>query len=542
MSLRLHTTIHGEPAAFPLEGDEVRVGRTPDNQVILVDPSVSRRHAVLKRDGERWFVEDQGSTNGVQLNGSPVKRSAVAEGDRIKIGIFELFVGADGYTTTALPEPPKVKVPVAVSSATIVRPLAAFRADYGAEESALSETSIRRDKRKALDQAYESKIFGFLTRLARLLMTSDDAPAVLERVMAIAFEALPVDRGFILLRDEKTGATHCALGRWKDRLEHDPMSEVPVSKTMLETVMNDRVALLTHDAQSDGRLAGGESIRIHQIRSAMVAPLWSGERIFGVIQVDSPFHAGTFTEQDLDFLTALANYAAVALDRIAYARAAENERQLRSRLERYHSPAVIEEILSGDVASSGSRQLRQSHASVLFGDLVGFTTLSETAPPETVAELLEGYFTHCVDAIFAAGGTLDKFIGDCVMAFFGAPVAQADHAERAVRAALEIQRSLAVWNATRRTQGLPEAVARIAVNTGPVVVGDVGSKKRVDYTVLGTTVNIASRLESMAPPGGILIGPETKRLLSDKLHTEPMGELQLKGLQQKIAAYRVLPS
>lgn len=555
--LQLRALIGGSPRTFPLLGEELRIGRGTDNEIVLSDPSVSRRHASVKKEGEAWFVVDMGSTNGIQVNQTPVRRAPIKLGDRVRVGIFELSVEGDeeemaaakaaqaAQSAAGAPKASSVKGPdsqATVSSATIVRSLADFTAAYGGGGN-LSETMIRQDKRKALDVAYESKLFGFLTRLARLLMTTDDPQEILVRVMDVAFEALPVDRGFILLRDDVTGVTRCALGRWKDRVEHHPQSEVPVSKTMLDTVMNDRVALLTYDAQSDQRLAGGDSIRIHQIRSAMCAPLWSGERISGVIQVDSPFHVGTFTEKDLDLLTALANYAAVAMDRLSYQREAENERQLRSRLERYHSPAVIDEILrgGGDTMGTGVRRLRQSHASVLFGDLVGFTSLSETSDPEVVADLLEGYFTHAVEAIFAAGGTLDKFIGDCVMAFFGAPVEQSDHAERAVRAALDIQKALFLWNAERRASGQPEAVARIGINSGPVVVGDVGSKRRVDYTVLGTTVNIAARLESIAPPGGVLIGAETQRLLSPSFHTEPMGEHQLKGLTQKITAFRVLP-
>jgi adenylate cyclase len=157
-----------------------------------------------------------------------------------------------------------------------------------------------------------------------------------------------------------------------------------------------------------------------------------------------------------------------------------------------------------------------------------------------VAEILEGYFTHSVEAIFAAGGTLDKFIGDCVMAFFGAPMPQADHALRGVRAAVEIQRALRRWNADRRERGLPPVVARIAVNSGPVVVGDIGSNRRVDYTVLGNTVNVAARLEeAVAGPGEVVVGAETYRLLGGQIPAENLGEVQLKGLQQKIAAYRI---
>jgi adenylate cyclase len=156
-----------------------------------------------------------------------------------------------------------------------------------------------------------------------------------------------------------------------------------------------------------------------------------------------------------------------------------------------------------------------------------------------VAESIDAFLDLAVEAIFRAGGTLDKFIGDCVMAFFGAPVAQPDHAVRGVRAAVEIQAGLAAWNARRAAEGLPGFKARVALNSGPVVVGDIGSARRVDYTVLGNTVNVASRLDGVAPPDEIVIGPETHRVLGGAFPTEPLGELQLKGLQQKIQAYRV---
>jgi adenylate cyclase len=160
---------------------------------------------------------------------------------------------------------------------------------------------------------------------------------------------------------------------------------------------------------------------------------------------------------------------------------------------------------------------------------------------DEVFELLGAFLNLSVEAIFRVGGTLDKFIGDCVMAFFGAPVPQPDHAVRAARAAVEIQRELSAWSVERRTQGLPVIAARVGLNSGPVVVGDIGSARRVDYTVLGNTVNVAARLEAfVARPGDVVLGPETYRLLNGSLPTEALGELQLKGLQQKITAYRVV--
>src|SRR5262249_7062041 len=140
----------------------------------------------------------------------------------------------------------------------------------------------------------------------------------------------------------------------------------------------------------------------------------------------------------------------------------------------------------------GIHRLRTADATVLFADLVGFTAFAEDSTPEHVAELLNAFLNLSVEAIFDAGGTLDKFIGDCVMAFFGAPVPQPDHALRAVHAAVEIQRSLRAWSAERAARGLPGLAARVGLNSGPVVVGDVGSARRVDYTVLGNTVNVAA--------------------------------------------------
>lgn len=555
---KLRSLNEGDGRVFDLDRDEVRLGRGSDNDVVLSDFSVSRRHAAVRREGGSWVVQDLMSTNGVQVNRLTVKKSPLRDHDRVKVGIFEFEFEDDvvvGSTTTPLAQPTGASVGAAgsLSSATIIRRLADFSADYGLAPTASGSkgplegmsSGARAEKRKELEQAHATRVFGFLTRLGRLLVRADDIDDVLSKVMELAFEALPVDRGFILLRDGDEGEIVCELARVGERVEFRPKSEVPVSKTMLEAVMRERVALLTYDALADQRLAGGDSIRIHQIRAAMCAPLWSGERIIGVMQVDTPFHTGSFTEDDLDLFTAFSNFAAVSVEGIRNANKLAVERQVRSRLERYHSPAVIEEVLRAqevtiDGADEGISRLRNADVTVLFADLVGFTPFTERSTPEQVAELLSGYFTHSVEAIFAEGGTLDKFIGDCVMAFFGAPVALHDHATRAVRAAARIQQSLAIWNADREASGLPLVVCRVALQSGPVVVGDVGSNRRVDYTVLGNTVNVAARLESsVAGPSEIVVGEDTWRRLGDVFPGDPLGERQLKGLQQRIVAHRL---
>jgi adenylate cyclase len=501
--------------------------------LVLPDFSVSRRHAQLRFEGSDWFIRDLDSTNGVQLNHVPIRDERIRPGDELKVGIFELKVERQ-----PAPEPSRRTDSASIPNATIVRKLADFSLEMGLSEPPPLPAEAEPDTVEPLPVvtgSLDAQFFRYLNRLARELLRADSADEVVLKVMEIAFEALPVDRGFIMV-GENIESVRCQLARIGEHVQVRP-AEVPVSHTILRTVMEEQVALLTIDALDDHRLLGGESIRIHGIRAAMCAPLWSGHQITGFIQVDSPFHTGSFIEQHLDFLITLANYAAVGLQRI-------EERRVRSRLERYHSPAVLDDLLreGRDLSgAAGQAQLRKGEVTILFGDLVGFTAFSESASLDDVAELLNGYCHRSVEAIFAEAGTLDKFIGDCVMAFFGAPREQLDHAERGVRAGLRIQQAVDEWNRERIEQGLSEVRCRIGINSGPVVVGDVGSAQRVDYTVLGNTVNVAARLESsVARPGQVVIGEGTRALLGPGFELEPLGELTLKGLQQKVKSYLVL--
>ena len=359
--------------------------------------------------------------------------------------------------------------------------------------------------------------------------------AVSRQLSAVSSERLLVDRGFIVLLDEE-GDPQLERFRTRESTEGDP--EVPISRTILDMVTQQKVAILTHDAQADQRFESGRSIRIHQIRSAMCAPLWLRERVIGVIYVDSPLHVGSFSTADLDLLTALANYAAVGIERARLNERIQAERAARDRLERYHSPAVIEAVLGGAEHEEPSVTLRET--SIMFADIVGFTARCESLPPEEVAAFLNQFFSLAADAIFEFGGTLDKFIGDAVMAFFGAPLPQEDHAERAVRAALALTRSLEAWNRDRVEAGLDTIDVRVAIHSGPVVVGDIGSASRVDYTVLGNTVNIAARLEEfVATPGSIVVGETTYDAVKHLFAVEPLGDVQLKGLSKKIGAFRI---
>ena len=584
--LQLRTRVDGREFLLDLASStEVRLGRGVDNDLILPDPSVSRRHAVVRRYGEDWVIRDLGSTNGLLLNGTPVATARVRAGDRLGVGAVEVEV-ADARPTDPmeLDDPPEtasgaVSEPLELEAGeppreaeldrhTVVRPVVEALAEHGLEPRITRPLPADAPAEVPPALGFDDRALQSLTRLAGLLLTAEGEEEVLQHLMQVTFEALSVDRGFILLvptgeeegsegRENGDGSgsglvrldLEPRLARFGERLETRPR-EIPVSGTILAKVRRERVALLTYDALTDRRFAPGESILKFSIRAAMCVPLWSGRDIVGVIQVDTPCHPGAFGQRDLDFLVALANYGALAVERIRWAASAERERRLRGRLQRYHSPEVIEEVLAreepvADETASGlgslQRSLKRAEVTVLFADLAGFTALAENLPAERLAALLETYFDRSVDAIFGHGGTLDKFMGDCVMAFFGAPLPRPDHALAGVRAALAMRTSLEEHNRRAETTRMPPLHARIALNSGPVVVGDIGSRRRVDYSVIGNTVNIASRLEEgLAQPGEIVIGEDTLHQLDGRIETEPLGEHLLRGLRHKVGVYRVL--
>jgi len=534
---QVHYEADGQGRVFNVEQEVASIGRANDNDIILNDFSVSRRHAYLKKEDGGWVLYDNGSTNGVRVNDTAVPRAVVKDGDQVLIGTFVLRF-RDEPTEDVKPKRGRL----IDSTSTCIRPIAEFNQDFGLERVAgvtPGESTADR-KRVVLDVAYKNKVFEILVQVARALISADDLATVLDKVMDLIFEFLAVDRGFLLL--EEDGALQLRISRHKSGRRHtSDGSSVQWSRQIVGMSVNEKCAVLTSDAQTDQRFESGESIRMQQIRSAMCAPLWNGNSVIGVIYVDSPLHAGSFSERDLDLLTALANFAAVAIERARLHDRVLEEKRIRGRLERYHSPQVIEEVIRDVTATGQWKEVRTRIVTVLFADLVGFTTWSEKMSADMLARMLTEYFTLASDAIFACGGTIDKFIGDAVMAFFGAPLDQPDHAERAVDAALRIREGVAGWNRSRAERGEPPLEVRIALNTGEAIVGDIGSERRVDYTVLGNAVNVAARMEEfVAQPGDVVIGPATFEAVQHRFETAQLGRFALKGLSAQVPLYKVI--
>ncbi len=177
---------------------------------------------------------------------------------------------------------------------------------------------------------------------------------------------------------------------------------------------------------------------------------------------------------------------------------------------------------------------------ILFADIRGFTAQSETLPPETIIQMLRIYFQHIIPVIRKHGGTVDKLMGDGIMAFFGDPLPQPDHPERAARAALEMQKTMQVIAMRWEAFGVKEVGIGIGLNTDEAVVGNIGSDEFCDYTVLGRGVNLASRLESKCPGGHIHVSVNMYHALSENFDFQFLGEFDYKNIQGKVPVYRLI--
>jgi len=312
-------------------------------------------------------------------------------------------------------------------------------------------------------------------------------------------------------------------------------TNVSLSRTVVNIVMRDRVAMLAKDARYDPRLDIAGSIQAMNIRSFMCAPLWNRNEVIGVLYCDNA-RSKKFTADDLEVFTALSNYAAVAIEQARVAQQLIQETWRRERLQRYHSPGVIKRILQ-DTDAEQRFMTQERDVTVMFCDIVGFTTLCEQLEPAVIGELLNSFFGRMADVIFDHEGTLDKFIGDGILAVFGAPFDQPDHAARCVAAALAMRQQLAHFNLEQ-----PRHIRmRIAINTGRALTGDIGSPKRREFTVLGDVVNIAARLEaSVAQPDQIVISDKTRERLGDAFQLRPLGVVSLRGRESNLAIFEVI--
>jgi len=470
--------------------------------------------------------------NGIIVNKRRVAEHRLADQDRVRIGVYELLYDAAG-------EPPLDIQTGSGVAAEISELIAAEGLAPAVSSDAIAQAGSPGAERGAQVGRLkkENKLLKLLLGFGKAFSSALTPDEILDRALELAFRMDGVERGFVMLRGEKAGFKPAVLRTRDEKLKAAP-SSVVLSRKIIERVTTERLSLLIRNISEDPRFADSESLRLSGTRSAMCAPLLYKQDVFGILYVDCLSKPWAFNQEQLSVFTILAEQAAMSLENARAHEALSHEALKRQALERFLSEPIVEKILANPdhVRLGGENQT----ATILFTDIRGFTHLAESMEPPAVVALLNEFFTEMTEVIFEHGGTLDKYLGDGLMAVFGAPLTRPDDADRAVETAMELQHVLAQLNRAWQEQGQPQLQIGIGVTTGLVTAGNIGSDRRMDYTVIGDAVNLAQRLCAHAAGGQILISESTSCLLHAGLRREKLQPILVKGKEAPVETYQVV--
>jgi adenylate cyclase len=369
--------------------------------------------------------------------------------------------------------------------------------------------------------------------LSREIALERDLPTLLNKILITIFKFVRADRGVIFLKGADGEIQPSATLR-RDGTD----APIPVSSTIMNHVVKERATVLTHDAAMDFAASKGKSMILNRISSAIVAPLLHNDEILGVLWLDSETLA-QFQPKDMEIVTAIAAQAAMFIEINILGKKIEQEIVNRERFSRLLSPNIAARVLSGELEVKKGGQLVKE-CTVFNSDIRGFTNMSEGSQPEMLVEMLNEYFELMVEVLFKYEGTLDKFMGDGIMALWGAPVIHPDDALRCVSCAFEQMEVLGRFNRKRFENGQPQLAIGIGIHTGPLVAGYIGSSRALSYTVIGDTANTSARLCGVASAGQILISETTLARLGGKFEVEELPPAQLKGKEKPFRMFNVL--
>jgi adenylate cyclase len=556
------------------------LGRHPNNTIQLLDKIVSKEHCILEQRDGRFVLRDLGSLNGTYVNGERVRDETILNhGDDIALGSTRARYDDGSGVSLPLPPvgpgavqhpvgPPWAMGPPAAPSAAASPPMppaipvraplppSSVVAPSRPPGAAGTRVDVL-DAARAIGTQIAAQAKGFLPfeaighdsqqlrvdyerlrlawELTRDIGLERDLDRLLDKILLALFKFTRADRGVILLR-ESDGTLHPRAARRRDGSE----APIQVSSTILNHVTSERASVLTHDASMDFAASKGKSMILNRISSAMVVPLLheNEKEVLGVLWLDSEALA-QFQPKDLEVITSVAGQAAMFIENTILAKKVEQEIVLRDRFMRLVAPNVAEQMISGKLEVKKGGLLVQE-LTLFNSDIRGFTAMSEGTPAETIVEMLNEYFELMVETLFKYEGTLDKFMGDGIMAFWGAPLAHRDDAVRCVQCALDQMQVLGRFNRQRIADGKPPLAVGVGIHTGPGVVGYVGSSKALSYTVIGDTANTSARLCASASAGQIVVSEATASRLAAQFELEEIEARSLKGKERPMRRFNVL--
>jgi adenylate cyclase len=485
---------------------EFFLGRAHENSPTLLDLSpdtkISRLHARVWKEGRLYWIEDRQSSRGTLLNNIEIKgagKQKIQAGDMIVAGETALRVESL-ESQDALGQTNYLELGASLlsddrpASLNIARDLDATNFDPVPAKGPGGTEAVRLKLVCELPLQFAAK-----TKMEELL------PMIVDRLV----ELIPNAESWALaLHDPQANVLLLKAYR--------SAREPHVSETLAHRAMSERKAFIWNRAVT-ADISG--TILQTAIITGMYAPLLWQDEAFGVICAESWTFEAIFGEEDLRLIVFLAQYAAMAVGSHRLREKLRQESVISAKLLRQFSPKVAERLLKhrGHLRLGGER----SEVTILNSDIRGFTKLTEDMEPDDIVEMLNDYFAVLVPIVFSYQATIDKFIGDAILAVFGSPEPDAKQHEHAVRAAVEMQVAVAKVNEKRRAGGLPCAEPGIGIHCGEVVHGFVGTSDRMEFTVIGDAVNKAARYCTGAARGEVLISPEMHERVWRIVHIEP---------------------
>ena len=549
MALLKITDASGRQWQYNLSQVPCTIGRAPDNTIVLDDPRASRHHAHIRFDDPGYTIVDgvimngqvRRSANKVFVNGEARYEHPLKDSDRVTIGASTLRFEqpqAERTTDVRYDDKPLGHTQLLISANDVMTTV--LRTSKPPVSAVPTTAPSERDKEvEALQR--KANILAEMYEMSKTLGSVFDLNAIFAKATDIIFRSTPADRVVALLaeggRDGEDVELVPVATRARDEKLEAHAKKLTIGRTITRKVMKDRVALLSQDAAAEAMFAGVESIVSQGVRSTICAPLVAESGVHGALYADrlDPFAA--FKPDDLELITAVAAQTAVAVENARAHERLAREEVARANYSRFLPEYVVKQMLENPESFKlgGASQI----ITVLFADIRGFTRLSEHANPEKVVQLLNKYFSAMTDIIFAHGGTLDKYLGDGLMALFGAPTATPQDATNALNAAVAMQRRVLSINQELRAEGLHEIGVGIGLHTGEAVVGYIGSERRSEYTAIGDTVNTASRLESNSKGGQILLSDAAAKAATSRYPLKQRDPIYVKNRAQPVPLFEV---
>ncbi|MBN2146802.1 MAG: FHA domain-containing protein [Anaerolineales bacterium] len=476
----------GEPKQYSLQPGSNIAGRLSYNAIYIEDISASRRHADLIYDPvtDSLTISDMGSKNGTYVNRKKITESQrLQPSDIIRIGncMLDLSYYKSNHATGVVAGP-------------------------------------RRHTRELLLESLDRHAV-LIYEVARQLNTVLDLPTALSEVSSLMRKAMGAERCEVILADQ-----------------FDRLHELGFPETIARKAIKEHATIIIPDFSTSPTHKDSDSARLYGVRSVLCVPVISGDNILALIYMykTEPDQL-PFTERDLQLAVAISHQAALTIQRMYLLESLKKQQHMQTMLRRFLSPRESEFILNDYLQSGYLPKLAAKEVTVLFADIANSTGFAEQHGPERFGTLLEHFYQDTAEIIFTHGGML-KLMGDGIMSVFGTTKSFSDPATSAAQAGLDLVERIKTGEFYIE-EGI---VIGVGINTGPAMAGYVGTQERVEYTVLGDTVNVAFRMQDYARPNRVVVSQNVAISLAGHFETTRIGDVNVRGRSEPVKIFEVL--